>query len=131
MYIGTFTGVYKFLINALPILFPAISPENDELKDAPTTDGPTLDNPTKTVEVTLPKHKARLSLSAHAQLIFLRKHTRRWHAALAGAIAGGLAIAWEKKSRREIIAQQLFVRYVFSTRIFLWVTIPQRPTGFL
>lgn len=110
MDVGTFTGLYKFLINALPILFPAICPESDESKKAPTIDGPTLDNPTQTAEVALPKHKARLSLSAHAQLVFLRKHTRRWHAALAGAIAGCFAIAWEKKSRREIIAQQLFVR---------------------
>ncbi|KAF8338497.1 hypothetical protein F5887DRAFT_514825 [Amanita rubescens] len=108
--LGTFTGLYKFLINALPIFFPAISPETEQSKKASTADGPTLDNPAKTVEVTLPKHNARLSLSAHAQLVFLRKRTRRWHAALAGAIAGGLAIIWEKRSRREIVAQQLFVR---------------------
>ncbi|KAF8720204.1 hypothetical protein AX14_011148 [Amanita brunnescens Koide BX004] len=108
--LGTFTGLYKFLINALPILFPAISPDNEESKKTLGTDGPTLENPGKTVEVAVNKHRARLSLSAHAQLVFLRKHTRRWHAAIAGAIAGGLAVIWEKKSRREIIAQQLFVR---------------------
>ena len=102
------------MINALPILFPAISPDNEESKKTPGTDGPTLENPGKTVEVAVNKHRARLSLSAHAQLVFLRKHTRRWHAAIAGAIAGGLAVIWEKKSRREIIAQQLFVRYVCS-----------------
>lgn len=102
------------MINALPILFPAIGPQIEESKKPSTADGPTLDNPAKTMEVTLPEHKAQLSLSAHAQLVFLTKRTRRWHAALAGAIAGCLAIIWEKRSRRDIIAQQLFVRYVFT-----------------
>ncbi|KAF8627859.1 hypothetical protein AX15_004206 [Amanita polypyramis BW_CC] len=111
--LGTFTGLYKFLINALPSLFPAINPEIEESRrDAKTNGvrGPTPEDPTRTVEVALHEQKTRLTLSAHAQLLFLRKKTRRWHAALAGAIAGGLAIIWEKRSRREIIAQQLFVR---------------------
>lgn len=42
----------------------------------------------------------------------MRKRTRRWHAAFAGAVAGGLAILCEKKGRRGVIAQQLFVRCV-------------------
>lgn len=63
------------------------------------------------VEVPLRSQRtARLSLSAQAQMILVRKRTRRWHAALAGAIAGGLAIIWEGRSRRGVIAQQLFVR---------------------
>ncbi|PFH47134.1 hypothetical protein AMATHDRAFT_152910 [Amanita thiersii Skay4041] len=115
---GTFTGLYKFLINALPILIPAINPKKTEEKPSANRRrgrGPSLDNPTSMVEVALPEHKARLSLSAHAQMIFLRKKTRRWHAALAGALAGGLAIMWEKRSRRGIIAQQLFVRGLQGT----------------
>lgn len=44
----------------------------------------------------------------------MRKKTRRWHAVVAGAIAGGLAILFErsKGGRRTVIAQQLFVRFV-------------------
>lgn len=109
--LGTFTGLYKFLINALPILFPSINPRiEDFTKGEVVADGPTLESPMKTMEVKLSQRKARLSLSTHAQLLFLRKKTRRWHAALAGAIAGGLAIVLEKRSRRGTIAQQLFVR---------------------
>lgn len=63
-----------------------------------------------TLVIPLEKRKARLSLSKRAQLVLIRKQTRRWHAALAGAIAGGLAIIWEKRNRRGVIAQQMFVR---------------------
>jgi hypothetical protein len=41
----------------------------------------------------------------------VRKPTRRWESALAGAVSG-LAIFWEKRGRRVVIAQQLFVRYI-------------------
>lgn len=46
--------------------------------------------------------------------VWVRKKTRRWHAVVAGAIAGGLAILFErsKGGRRTVIAQQLFVRCV-------------------
>ncbi|KAF8626730.1 hypothetical protein AX17_006496 [Amanita inopinata Kibby_2008] len=112
--LGTFTSLYKFLINALPILIPAINPRRMEESSRYNRDsqpgGPSLEDPTSTLDVALPKRKARLSLSAHAQLVFLRKRTRRWHAALAGGVAGGLAIIWEKRNRRTTIAQQLFVR---------------------
>ncbi|EEB95512.1 hypothetical protein MPER_05507 [Moniliophthora perniciosa FA553] len=59
-----------------------------------------------------PKRSERLSLSTQAQRILIRKKTKKWHAALAGAIAGGLAIMFEKRGRRVTIAQQLFVRSV-------------------
>jgi len=65
------------------------------------------------LEVPLEKRKARLSLTKRAQTMLVRKQTQRWHAALAGAIAGGLAIMWETRRRRGVIAQQMFVRYVF------------------
>jgi len=64
------------------------------------------------LEVPLEKRKARLSLTKKAQIMLVRKQTRRWHAALAGAVAGGLAIMWEKRTRRGLIAQQMFVRCV-------------------
>jgi hypothetical protein len=40
----------------------------------------------------------------------VRKKTRRWHSVLAGAVAGAVAISFEKRSRQVVIAQQLFVR---------------------
>ena len=62
------------------------------------------------IEIPLEKRKGRLSLSKQAQRLLVRKHTRKWHAALAGAISGGLAIMCEKKGRKGIISQQVFVR---------------------
>ncbi|KAI5984942.1 hypothetical protein EDD15DRAFT_2305257 [Pisolithus albus] len=56
------------------------------------------------------QRRVRFSLSAHAREVWVRKRTHRWHAALAGALAGSLAIMFEKRSRRIAIAQQLFVR---------------------
>jgi hypothetical protein len=69
--------------------------------------------PRTTFEVPLAERRARLSLTANAQLMLVRKRTKRWHAALAGAIAGGLAIMFEIRSRRTVIGQQMFVRFVF------------------
>jgi len=120
---GTFVSMYKFLINALPLIIPAIKPTHSRYNtvfDDDDTDleagnggiGPSPSRPGKTVEVPLSERRARLSLSAQAQLILVRKKTRRWHAALAGAVAGGMAIMWETRSRRGIIAQQMFVRCV-------------------
>ena len=56
---------------------------------------------------------ARLSMSAQAHQVWIRKKTRRWYSVLAGALAGGLAILCEKKGRRTGIAQQMFVRCVY------------------
>lgn len=124
---GTFTFLYKFLLNALPILIPAIKPRPFSLPfrridhSSPFVDddlesGPTAEHPSTTLHVPIPtsKRKARLSLSASAQLTLIRKKARRWHAAFAGALAGGIAIIWEKRARRRVIAQQMFVRYVTS-----------------
>jgi hypothetical protein len=78
--------------------------------------------PPTVVKILSSQHKARLSLSAQAQLILVRKKTRKWHAALAGAIAGGLAIMFEKKSRRSVVGQQMFVRYVITSWSFIHKT---------
>lgn len=109
--LGTFTSVYKFIINSLPILIPALSPP-DSSNAVDEVDDLEAQLPTTTLEVPTNRRKARLSLSTRTQLILIRKRTRRWHAALAGAIAGALAIVWEKRTRRGLIAQQLFVRLV-------------------
>ena len=47
----------------------------------------------------------------------MRKKTRRWHSILAGAVAGAIAVSFEKRSRQVVIGQQLFVRYVLLTWI--------------
>ncbi|KAH9482253.1 hypothetical protein JR316_0004351 [Psilocybe cubensis] len=109
--LGSFTSLYKFLINALPILIPAIRPKQSTSGSALDDEDNELDVEAQTsLEVPLEKRKGRLSLTKRAQMVLIRKQTRRWHAALAGAVAGGLAIMWEKRSRRGVIAQQLFVR---------------------
>ncbi|THU94885.1 hypothetical protein K435DRAFT_798523 [Dendrothele bispora CBS 962.96] len=127
--LGTFTGLYKFLLNALPLLVQS-KHSGKEYSDT-FDDDAEEDIPGATLDVSIPptpidpgnkakdymqvpkSHRPRmerLSLSTQAQRILVRKKTKRWHAALAGAIAGGLGIMWEKKGRRVTIAQQLFVR---------------------
>lgn len=138
--LGTFVSTYKFLLNALPLFIPAINPRSTMiLHKSKTTsafaDDDSADPESKlvleinedlesglrfsrtenaTLEVPVPstpnRRAARVSLSTHAQLVLIRKKTRRWHAALAGALAGGMSIMWEKKGRRTVIAQQMFVR---------------------
>ena len=61
------------------------------------------------------RREARLSSSAQVHQSWVRKKTRRWHSVLAGAVAGAVAVSFEKRSRQVVIAQQLFVRYVLLT----------------
>ncbi len=61
------------------------------------------------------RHTARLSLSVNAQKAWVRKKTRRWHAAFAGAVAGGIAVLFETSGRRVTIGQQMFVRGLQGT----------------
>ncbi|KAJ7315022.1 hypothetical protein DFH08DRAFT_894484 [Mycena albidolilacea] len=122
--LGTFAAVYKFLINALPILIPAINPrprtlaspfdddDEDEELELPRTVSYPASGPATPLHR---RREARLSLSAHAHMALVRKRTRRWHSGLAGGIAGALAILWEKQSRRVVIAQQMFVRGLQGT----------------
>ena len=58
------------------------------------------------------RRRGRLSFRAQAHEVWVRKKTRRWYAIVAGAIAGGVGVMFEKKGRRVTIAQQMFVRYV-------------------
>lgn len=122
---GTFVSLYKLILNALPLYMPSKSRreypsaflDSDETEGndtlpmtsfdvpvPPTPGGPLYTKPQR------PKRTERLSLSTQAQRILVRKKAKRWYAALAGAIAGGLAVMWEKRGRRITIAQQMFVR---------------------
>ncbi|KAJ7822258.1 hypothetical protein B0H14DRAFT_2519014 [Mycena olivaceomarginata] len=107
--LGTFAALYKFLINALPILIPAPCPstEEEEVDEESTSSASSSYDGLATPG--LRRRAPSLSLSAHAKMDIVRKPTRRWESALAGAISG-LAIFWEKRGRRVVIAQQLFVR---------------------
>ena len=107
---GSFVSIYKATLNALLILIPVNQPasppspfddDDEDIEAAPTP-----------FEVPLIARQPRLSLSAQAHQVWVHKETRRWHSMLAGALAGGLAVMFEKRSRRVVIAQQLFVRYV-------------------
>ncbi|KAH8118868.1 hypothetical protein DFH11DRAFT_704915 [Phellopilus nigrolimitatus] len=105
--LGSFAALYKLIFNALPILLPhhsstTSSPTESAYDESelPVTMAPTASE----------RRRGRLSFRAQAHEIWLRKQTRRWYAVVAGAVAGGVGILFEKRSRRVAIAQQLFVR---------------------
>ena len=68
--------------------------------------------------VPLAARRGRLSLSAAAHQVWVRKKTRRWQSALAGAAAGGVAIMCEREGNRLGVAQQMFVRCVLFFSAF-------------
>ncbi|KAI9457944.1 hypothetical protein BJY52DRAFT_1373808 [Lactarius psammicola] len=125
--IGGFVAIYRILLNAFPLLFPAdvpipLNPRNSTKKlfsSSDFEDDPAIDDLSRlAVESDSPiditpaakKKEARLSSVAQAHQTWLRRRSARWHSIVAGAIAGGIAISFEGPSRRKDIAQQLFVR---------------------
>jgi hypothetical protein len=64
--------------------------------------------------------RARLSSTAQAHQTWLRQRSARWHSVVAGAVAGGVAISFERLSRQKVIAQQLFVRRVIRHASRSW-----------
>ncbi|KAI0265050.1 hypothetical protein BC834DRAFT_825303 [Gloeopeniophorella convolvens] len=125
---GSFVALYRIILNALPLLFPADIPLRESIRKlfsqashpAREDGGSALDDsPPLSTPSTSPgslgtspgdKREARLSLSAQARQTWVRKKTRRWHSVLAGSVAGAIAISFEKRSRQSAMAQQLFVR---------------------
>ncbi|KAI0940329.1 hypothetical protein AcV5_001468 [Taiwanofungus camphoratus] len=123
--LGSFVAVYKFVLNALPILLPEPSPRRANStrsrsllhrtlfhSASPSPDSPFPDDDADDAEQDVPEagrgpRSARLSTGAQ---VWLRKRTRRWYSVLAGALAGALAILFEKRGRRTAIGQQMFVR---------------------
>jgi hypothetical protein len=129
-------ALYRIILNALPFLFPANIPLRKNLhnlfarlfttedeNDSPIIiDSPSSSSEASPQSLPYPLHispgnrrEARLSSSAQVHQSWVRKKTRRWHSVLAGAVAGAIAVAFEKRSRQTVIAQQLFVRYVLLT----------------
>ncbi|CCL99910.1 uncharacterized protein FIBRA_01935 [Fibroporia radiculosa] len=136
--LGSFVAVYKFILNALPVLLPHSSPpvrrssthhtRSRTLLQAslrPSAYASPFDSPfsgeeldeslSEDIEMATPEvlrgsRHARLSMSAQAHQVWVWRRTRQWHAILAGALAGAIAIMFEKRGRRVAIAQQLFVR---------------------
>lgn len=134
--IGTFTALYKFLLNALPILVHRwqvarerqISPVWDtDLEDQSPSMSRTLSALPKWAKFTLdfstpptpsgtqsikPPH---LSSTTQASLQLARErgyNYKPWHAALAGTLAGGLAVLLERPNNRSAVGQQMITRYV-------------------
>ncbi|KAH9971376.1 hypothetical protein BGW80DRAFT_1322127 [Lactifluus volemus] len=127
--LGSFVALYRILLNAFPLLFPANVPVRLRLRSLikwMTSPGPSHDHADSVidddhsplVERNSPpdsppvemRPAARLSSAAQAHQIWLHKKSARWHSIVAGAVAGGVAISFESLSRRKGIAQQLFVR---------------------
>lgn len=123
---GSFVFLYKFILNALPILRPSPThsrrlsfresalEEEDDLEasgtSTPITPGSATPLAMTPRRPMLSERRPRLSLSASAQQVLIRKQTRRWHAIAAGSIAGAVAVMFEKRANRVAVAQQMFVR---------------------
>lgn len=102
-------AIYKFVLNALPIITPQVLHSPFSPPDSPNTpfddELPVTMAPTRSE-----RRRGRLSFRAQAHEVRMRKKTRQWYAVVAGALAGGFGVMFEKKGRRVTIAQQLFVR---------------------
>jgi len=112
--LGSFAGLYKLILNSLPILLPP-SPTAKTVRnkaESPTEPlTPMVEFQSGRRRESLVKRSSQLSINAQYQ----RKQSKRWHAALAGFIAGGIAVSFEAKSRRLVIGQQMFVRGLQGT----------------
>ena len=103
---GSFVSLYKYILNALPLLCQPIEShpfipddEEDIALDPPRPIGKRV-------------RQLRLSVSGRAHHEWTRKRTKAWFSVVAGAVAGGVAIMFERRSRRVTIGQQVFVRSV-------------------
>ena len=95
-------SLYKYILNALPLLYqPPHSPFDDDDEDIELGSPRPADRRVR---------QLRLSVSGSARQAWTEKRTRAWFSVVAGAIGGGVAIMFEKRSRRIAIGQQMFVR---------------------
>jgi len=139
---GSFVALYRVILNVLPLLFPANVPLRENLRnlfanlfsmqdEQDEQDDPVLDDSRTSSSSPSPlqpqplslhispgeRREARLSSSAQIHQSWVRKKTRQWYSILAGAVAGAVAISFERRSRQNVIAQQLFVRYVLRSSL--------------
>lgn len=116
-------ALYKYLLNAFPLLSLSSSPSTLPISpDAYTSFGePEIEDVEKGFSLRSTPVTRRLSAQAQAHQEWVRKRTKRWHAVMAGALAGGLGLLFEKRGRRVNIAQQLFVRLVKSLLFLLLI----------
>lgn len=137
-------ALYRFILNALPLLFPADIPLRETLRnllaslfstkneqDDFVVESPDSSSDHSPLPQALSLHispgerrEARLSSSAQVHQTWVRKKTRQWHSVLAGAVAGAVAVSFEKRSRQSVIAQQLFVRFAVSPCLLNAGTLP-------
>ena len=105
-------SLYKYILNALPLLYQPSGPQS-----------PFDDDDDEDIELGPPRpvgkrsRQLRLSVSGRARQAWTEKRTRAWFSVVAGAVAGGVAIMFEKRSRRIDIGQQMFVRSVESNNV--------------
>lgn len=136
--LGSFTFLYKFILNALPLIpIPDqlsvvrstrrnhLRKRELDLESCSSLPGTELSTGQQTPlmmhsrsaqkrlvdEETKQEMEGRRGsrLSMQSQVLYSRLESARWHAIIAGAIAG-FSVLWEKKTRRITIAQQVFVR---------------------
>lgn len=109
---GSFVSLYKYILNALPLLHQPPEPQS-----------PFSDDEDEDVQLNTPRpankrdRQLRLSVSGRAHQAWTEKRTKAWFSVVAGAIAGAAAITFEKRPRRIAIGQQMFVRSVGMTKI--------------
>lgn len=115
--IGSFVAVYKMLVNSLPLIpndrLPSILQYTPPSSRSEFESG--AHDPEGALYMKRKEEKRPAGSSVEEQPrsrdVFVRKPVARWHAFVAGAVAG-LAVAFETSGRRLTIAQQLFVRCV-------------------
>ena len=104
-------SLYKYILNALPLLYQPPESQNP------------FDDDDEDIELGPPRpidkrvRQLRLSTSGRARQAWTKRRTRAWFSVVAGATAGGIAIMFEKRARRIAIGQQMFVRSVQLARM--------------
>ncbi|KDQ15512.1 hypothetical protein BOTBODRAFT_108502 [Botryobasidium botryosum FD-172 SS1] len=109
---GTFVSLYKFILNSLRFLPPLSHLRKKWLgaQSSPRFQPITPPSPVTPAYLEMGQiHLTEPHLTYSAFVAQWKISGKRWHATLAGSIAG-LAILCETKARRVTIAQQMFVR---------------------
>ena len=127
---GSFVAIYKLLINSLPLLIPPAPRRRSAMSptSSPTSPGD-IQFPVHMAPTRSERRRGRLSFRAQAREIWMQRQTRWWYSAIAGAVAGGVSIGFEKRSRGMVIAQQMFVRCVKQSSCIYLKLIYIIPSG--